>query len=149
MKQEWTDYLHSIGVVDHFYEKAERVVLFYENLFPNDINEIFVSEYVDKEGMRQYDNIWLFTSEVVLEAKAFLKKDDYDATPLRGCLKYWNITKEEFEIGSASKKSRMTLMIGMTGSVRGEMKASAENCDHLWSIFTKAILPNLCKASED
>ena len=144
MKDEFSKYLKTIGIEKLFFERAEAVVQFYEDLFPGQIEDIFVTEYLDNENKRQYEHLWLFTSTAMIEAKRFLHEDDFDFMPLKNQLDYWNIKKQDYDFKNSNEKSRMTVTYVIGGKdMGGEFKASRENCDFLREIFLKHIIPNM------
>jgi hypothetical protein len=143
MNDDWKKYLESIGVVDLFYNRACKVIEFYERLYPNELKHIFISEYVDKEGMRQYENMWLFTENYAFEAKGFLRTVDFDASPMKKYIEYWNIKKDNFDFDDLSKDSRMVLTFHLRNDSKGELKASADNCTQLMKIFEEMVIPNI------
>lgn len=148
MKDEWAKYLNSIGVTALFLDRAEEIVAFYEGIFPNQLKEIFVTEYVDKENKRQFENIWIFTDKFCCEAKRFLKEDDFDAAPIKHQVKYWSVKKEKYDFKHSSSDSRLTVFFNLVSGIRGELKASGENCDHLNRIFAEYILPNIVESMQ-
>ena len=143
MKKEFVEYLNSIGITGLFQDRAQEISSFYEKITADTMQDIFVSEYVDEEGRRQYENLWLFTSSAIFEAKLFLTTDDFDGTPYTKKIKYWKIAKKDYDFNSVTSKSRMTLTFSLETSMGCIMKASGENCLFLKNIFLKYILPNL------
>jgi hypothetical protein len=142
MKTEWITYLESIGIEGLFLERAEKVIDFYQQLYPDQIEDIFVTEYLDKDGNRQYESVWLFSNTGAMEAKAFLKKDDFDFASLKQQVKYWNIKKTEYDFCKATNKSRMILDFELLTGILCALKASRENCDYLKALLFKHIIPN-------
>ena len=146
MKTEWAEYLESIGVKGLFFKRVEEVLDFYVKVHPAEILDMFVTEYLDKDGNRQYESLWLFSKTSIMEAKQFLKEDDFDLAAARKQVKYWTIKKEEYDFKEASPKSRMTLGFSLATGISGELKASRENCDHLKTLFFKHIIPNVIES---
>jgi hypothetical protein len=146
MKAEWATYLESIGIQKLFLKRVEEVFDFYQQVYPNQMEDIFVTEYIDEEGNTQYENIWLFSTTSAMEAKNFLKEDDFDSVPLIKQVKYWSIKKTEYDFTQATTKSRMVLQFSLLSGISGHMKASIKNCDHLKSLFIKYILPNVIES---
>jgi len=142
MKTEWVEYLESIGVKGPFLKRVEEVLDFYVKVHPAEIQDIFVTEYMDKDGNRQYESVWFFSEASMMEAKQFLKEDDFDSAAAGKQVQYWRIKKEEYDFKQASAKSRMMLDFSLSSRVSGQLKASQENCDHLKSIFLKHVAPN-------
>lgn len=142
MKAEWIEYLKTIGIKDLFLDRCKEIFNFYQQIYPDQIKDIFVTEYLDKEGNRQYESMWFFSETMVMEAKKFLEKDDFDSVPLNKQVKYWSVTKTEYDFIRATTKSRMVIKFGLLSGIGGSLKASRENCDSLKSIFIKYIITN-------
>lgn len=139
MNSAWKIYLVSIGMAEPFLNRVEEIIDFYETIYPNSIKDMFISEYVDNDGNRQYENIWFFSDSRLMEAKKFLMEDDFDAAR-RVTLRYWNIKKTDYDFKRSSSKSRLTITYQTEDNIGGILKASGENCDHLKIIFMRYIL---------
>ena len=145
MKDDWVAYLESIDLTEVLRGKVQEVVCFYQQVHAEQIQDIFVTEYVDKAGNRQYGSVWLFSEELIMEAKRFVNAHDFDSTPLKQRVHYWQIKKNEYDFQSATKESRMVLDIVLSPDTSCELKASGKNCDYLKAVFIKHVVPNLSK----
>jgi hypothetical protein len=143
MKNEFLEYLNSIGITGLFQERAQAIYSFYEKIIADTMQDIFVSDYVNEEGRRLYENLWFFTSSAVFEAKQFLTTDDFDGMPYTKKVKYWRIVKKDYDFNNITSKSRMTIEVGLKNNMGCIMKASGDNCSFLKAIFLKYYLPNL------
>lgn len=143
MESAFIEYFNAIGLKGAFFERATEIVDFYKGLYiEEELKSVFISEYVEAEGNRLYENLWIFTEKSVCEAKDFLFKDHFDSTPMPNSIIYWRITKENYDFKAATQKSRMVLEVEFAPHTRGVFKASGENCDFLRKVLTKHILPN-------
>lgn len=152
MKAEWIRYLESIGIGTEmpFFVRVKEVVDFYSQVYPEQIDDIFVTEYFDADGNRQYVNLWLFSDTSMMEAKNFLNEDDFDWAPLKQHIVYWSITKTDYDFQKATDKSRLALDYRLLSGIAGQLNASRGNCDNLKALFFKLILPNtniMCSAA--
>jgi len=148
MKKEFSEYLASIGIKDLFYQRVEEVYAFYSSDFlDEDVLDIFVTEYVDGEGRREYENLWFFTATSVMEAKQFLMEDKFDLMPIKDRVLRWEIAKRDYDFKEAAAKSRMRLQVFLDNDFVCDFKASQENCDFLRDIFLKYFKPNVVIAS--
>lgn len=148
MKQEFASYLNSIDMSSTLIKRAADVFRFYAEICPEEITDIFVSEYVNEEGQREYENLWILSPNYVGEAHNFLDKDDFDLTRIARNVNILRVRKEEYDFTAATHKSRLRLEFlfriqGQLGAVKGAMKASGRNCDYLKAIVLKYIVPNL------
>lgn len=144
MKKEFSDYLKDIvGLTGLFLERAEKAFDFYQTIFPDDIKDIFVSEYIDKEGNRQFESIYFVTSNLICEAKNFTIEEDFDFAPIKNKIVYCRVQRTAFDSKTTSNDSRMTVNISIEDRVHADFKASKENCKKLEAIFNQYLLPNL------
>ena len=145
MNQEFADYLESIGIkAGSLLDQIKSIYEFYLEMCPDEIADIFVTDYIDSEGKREYENLCFFSDKYTMEAKGFaMGKDDFDIAPIKGRVKYYEIQKQDYDFKEATEKSRLTLHFSLDTGVHGEFKASKENCDALRDIILKHVKPNL------
>jgi hypothetical protein len=142
MNENWNKYLESIGLQESFIKRVDHVLEFYKKILVSvEIGDIFISEYLNKDGIREYEALWFFSNQYIMEAKAFLVTDDFDFASGEKGVRYWNIKKKDYDFEKATELSRLNIEIAYTAGVGGLLKASKENCDHLRYIFLKYIIP--------
>ena len=71
MKNSFEEYLLSIGIKDLFLTRAMNVIEFYKKHITDNVDDIFVTDYLDEQNVRHYDNLWLFNKTYCMEAKQF------------------------------------------------------------------------------
>lgn len=143
MKDKFFSYLRSIGMGEPLIERVTHFYLIYENLYPESIKAIFVTDYIESGDMRNFENLWFFSSKYAMEAKNFATEDVFDLTPIENIISYWEIKKENYDFQHATDQSRATLFFKMKNRVEGNLKAAKNNCDQLKKIFLKYIKPNI------
>lgn len=143
MKEDFVKYLESIGITECISKKIEMIYEYYKTIHPDEIADIFVTEYINEDGDRVYENLWFFSKIYCMEAKQFLTKDDFDITPIQSRIEYWNIQKQDYNIKKSTEKSRLFLKFQIDNKIRAEFKASKENCDYLWDIILRYVMSNL------
>ena len=100
--------------------------------------------YLEEGGTRRFENLWLFTDTHAMEARGFMSPDDqFDLTPLKGCVDRWEIKKRDYDFKEAGSRSRMEVTVSLRFPISGSMRATGNNCDHLKNIFMKHIVPNI------
>jgi hypothetical protein len=103
---------------------------------------MFVSEYLQENGERIFENLWFFSPHYLVEAHQFIGTDDVDITP-HGVLCWLRVTKIDYDFVKATTASR--LFVNMSAATRGglaaNLKASRENCDHLRRIVKTRLIP--------
>jgi hypothetical protein len=117
------------------------VLKFYEEDFHQKISSVFVSEYVDAQGGRVFENLWSFNDSFAMEAKEFLVSDNYDAASLKNRLVYWEFKKQDWD-NIVTEKSRASLSITFDTGLKGFFKASGTNCTKLKEILNEYIFSN-------
>ncbi len=145
MKKEFMDYLESIGIKGGvLIDRIESIHEFYLKMCPDEIVDIFVTDYIDSDGKREYENLWFFSDRYVMEAKGFAAgKEDFEIAPIKGRVAYCGIKKQDYDFKEATEKSRLYLVIKLDIIVDGDLKAAKENCDALRDIILKYVKPNL------
>jgi hypothetical protein len=135
MKEGFRTYLKTIGLSDPVIMRVESILDFYTEFCTEEIDEIFVSEYTQKDGSRVYENLWFFSVSFAMEAKLFMTKDDFDIAPIIKPTMYCQIQKNNYDFKKATDSSRCFLKLQLNRNVSLEMKASKENCDKLRDII--------------
>jgi len=145
MKEEFSQYLRRIGITETFLGRIGTIYEFYDEICPDEITGIFVTDYIAEEGLREYENLWFFSQDYCMEAKRFTAEDDSDITPIQNRIRYYRVRKQDYDFKEAGDESRLHLFFGVPPDVTGDLKASRENCDYLRDIILKYIAPNLKK----
>jgi hypothetical protein len=143
MKEEFIGYLKAIGMTDVLTGRVKTIYDFYRGVCPEEITDIFATDVFKEDGGREYENLWFFSQNYMMEAKRFISQDDFDMTPARKHINYWSVNKQDYDFQKATDKSRLYIKITFDAVVVGELKASKNNCDYLREIFKKHVLSNL------
>ncbi|MEL4305650.1 hypothetical protein [Methanococcoides sp. LMO-2] len=140
---KFIEYLEKIGIGDTLQKKINYIYDFYREVCNEEIKDIFINEYLTEDGERVYENLFLFSDTFIMEAKNIMKEDDFDMTPLKNRITYWQIRKVEYDFIESNEKSRMYLQVLFDKKIEGAFKASKENCDALKNIIMTYIVTNL------
>jgi len=139
----YADYMQSLGITQTIKERVDQLHEVYRAVCPEDITGIVISDFITEEGLREYESLWFFSASYIMEAKLFVTEDNFDMTPLKNAVTYWKVKKQDYDLSHAGEQSRLHLEIQLMRGITGYLKASRENCDHLWSVFVEYILPNM------
>lgn len=146
MKKEFVKYLHQIGLSRTLVERVGEIYEWCEALCPDDIDGIFVGDFVSQEGRREYSSLWFFSEGHAMEAKGFVGRDDFDIMTLRDGVAYVQVKKTDYDSRPAGAASRLNVRFALENRVAyGEIKASGENCDFLMDVLKTYVLSNLTK----
>jgi len=143
MKEEFVIYIRSIGITVILQKRIEEIYEFYEKICPDEITDIFVTDYIKDDVSREYENLWFFSKKYCMEAKGFTVRDEFDMVPIRKRVVGWDMQKKDYDFKTATSKSRITLVFKLLEGVGGTLKAASMNCDYLKDIFLKHIIQNL------
>jgi hypothetical protein len=142
MKDDFNHYLKGIGITELFFERSKKLFELFSSLIEEDIMDIFVSEYIDGEGKRNYEEILFFTKSRIIEARQFLTKDDYFFNCTLNCpVSGFVILPTEYDFVKATDKSKLNVNVYLRTELIINMKASRENCDYLKEILKKYFFP--------
>lgn len=147
MRKEDIEYLESIGITGELLDRTRYVFNFYTKILGYDVEEIFVSEFINKDDSREYENLWLFSGDFCFEAKQFLTKMDYDVDVMRNSIYNFNIKANNinFEDNKIDNSSRIVFEAKINWERYMFIKASKSNCEKLIQIINKYIVPNTFK----
>ena len=145
MKEEFVEYLKSIGVTEPLYERIKTVLEFYRKICPDEITSIFITDYIKDDGSREYEYLCFFSEKFFMDAKQFITKDDFSITPIKERLYHLTVLKEDYDFENATEKSRLNIefYVDIGTGVVVTLKASKENCGYLKDILLKHVVPNL------
>jgi len=136
-------YLREVDITSRtLLKRIEFIYILCSDMCLDEIEDIFVDDYIKEDGTREYEGLWFFSNVYCLEAKKFLTTIDLDITPIKKRINYWTVTAQDFDFKKASEKSRLNLRFKLIQDIRGELKASKGNCNSLQAIINKYIKPN-------
>lgn len=137
------DYLDNLNITNILRERIEYIYKFFEEICPDEIVDIFITDYLKENESKEYESLWFFSTKYAMEAKNFTTKDDYDISPIKNRIHYWSIKMENYNYQNATKTSRIFSKFRVDATLNCELKASEENCDYLKDIIQKYVKPNL------
>ena len=144
MKPEFISYLKTIGITtETLHNRIQAIYDFYQGVCPEEISDIFVTDYIKEDGNREYENLWFFSPRTMMEAKGFVTKDDFDLTQVDKPPIYWGVQKQDYDFKKATDKSRLHLKFILEARISADLKASKENCDTLRDIMLKYVAPKV------
>lgn len=116
---------------------------------PEEINDIFVSEFRDEANKRIYDAIVFFSENFIIEAtNPFSQIQSYNISSFKNCIELIDIEALNYNINQKDRfenDSRLKIKIGFAKRtpLYGEFKASTNNCLHLVNLFFERFKPNM------
>lgn len=142
MKKYFIDYLNSMRVTDILKQRINEIYKFYNFTCPEEIMEIFISDYFKKDGERVYSRICFFSESFYMETYDFETNDNFYITPLKNRIVSVSIEKEYYNFKKATEKSKLGLSFRFSEEEK-HLSAGKSNCDYLRNIIIKYFLQNL------
>lgn len=147
MKNEFYEYCSEIEISEPLLTEIRNMYAIARRLLDEEINELFISEYVDQGGVRNYQNIYFFSEDRLV---TFVATNTTNCTVigLDGLFPITQTSFENYDFREAKSASRLRIVLGAE-SVHGtrhqaiSFSASGNNCDYLAKVYTKIILPHL------
>jgi hypothetical protein len=146
MKTKHIKYLKDIGMKTPLIERIKEIFHFFSELCAEEIEDIFVTDYIKEDGTRVYEELRFYSKTFVMRASDFLASDNYTINHTKkSIIRSIRIEKINYDFKKANVKSRMRLHLGFKSSTRATtLIASRENCDYLRNIIKKRYLPRIC-----
>lgn len=145
MKPEFEQYLDLLAVTPPIRSRVQALYDLCSHLCPEELEEIFITEYVNSDGTREYEALNFLSARYIMEAKQFLNNDDVDLDVIGGSVRYWRMKKWDYDWEEPSDKSRMTLFVSLLSGMGAELKASKENCTRLKKLLVDRVVPNIVR----
>lgn len=143
MKTEFLSYLAGLDISSGpVCDKIERALKICEKICPDEIHELFISEYVQGDGSRAFENLFFLSPCYLLEAKQFLQQDDFDIISLSN-LFYFEVQAQEYDFIKGIPKSRLSVTARFGDVISAVLRASGTNCDNLHQLLLTYFKPHL------
>lgn len=148
MKADFEKYLTDIGIGEIIKAKIEFIYGYYEKLaremLKEEILDIFVGDYIQQDNTRVYEEVVFFSDNFMFTTSLFSKQDNLDIYKLKNLnIRHIGIEYQDYDFQTANEKSRLFFKIHLDSLTGMENRASRENCDKLYSIYSKYLIPRL------
>jgi hypothetical protein len=147
MREAFIAYLRTVGLnSDAALKRAREAFDRCSLMCPEEIEDIFVEEYIKDDGTREIESLECFSGSYWISSAAFLTQEGSALVYIKKNIKAYRVEVADYAMKKASEKSRLRVDILVLGSAieeSGSLKASKENCEHLWRIVEKHVKANL------
>lgn len=148
MLEVFKDYFRTIEMSDSLQQRAERLCSNFRKFLPHSLSHAFVTDGYDDQGVRRYQNFWLFGDNLLMEFKNFIQSDNVDFVNLNCGVRWLQVEKTDLEdlAGQTSTKSRITVTLALgegIGHANGMLQAAHNNCPYLAQFIGGVLLPHL------
>jgi hypothetical protein len=144
----YSDYLNSIGInTDTLIKKVETTLLAAKRICPEEIKSIYISDWIQTEGQRAYEHLYLFTNNYIIESANFTTDTNVniEITVLKDRVIYVIVKYNDY-FEKANTASKLSLYFRTDVGVFG-LKGAKENCDKLIEVYDKYVRPNISKVA--
>lgn len=144
--EDFRDYLVGIGMGAAQIEQAEIGLATVRGLLPEEPEYLFVSEYRDAEGNRNYESLWVFTARFISEGEPFASEGKFDIIRRDTGLDQVLIEHAEFDFQTPVDASRLRLDLSFKrfgARLSGTVRASGSNCGDLNQVLREYVLATL------
>jgi len=127
-------------------KKIEKTLLAAKRICPEEIQSIYVSDWIQTEGQRAYEHLYLFTDTYIIESANFSTTDtnvSIEITVLKDRVKYIIVNYNDY-FEKANAESRLSVFFITNGGAFG-LRGAKENCDKLFEVYDKYVKPNISK----
>jgi hypothetical protein len=143
MPESHDEYLDVLEMPEAIRERFHRALRFYEETAGMAVEFVHVTDRVDEEGNRLFENAWFFGGNYAMEAHDFVSKDDFDAAVVEA-VAIWRVSVENYDFEKATAESRMFLTYN-TGFTSGDLTATGGNCDSLRDVLQRFVIPRIAE----
>jgi hypothetical protein len=150
MKDAFKDYFSKMGLTDGpQLQRLEDIVKVAQGLFPDEMEEVFISQSSEENGnVTEWDSLWFFSGKYCLEARQFTVHNDFEIHRLEG-IQNLRLIVENCVLGkfptteALGPKSTMTAEFTPQRGGRCQLYAFSHNCEKLAFIAKKYLQTNL------
>ena len=144
----YIEYLDSIEInTATLIKKVETTLRAARRICPEEIQSIYVSDWIQPEGQRAYEHLYLFTNTYIIESVNFTTDTNVniEITVLKDRVKYVSVKYNDY-FEKANTASRLSVRFD-TDSASFELKGAKENCNKLIEVYDKYVRPNISKVA--
>ncbi|HCG63240.1 MAG: hypothetical protein A2Y31_04130 [Spirochaetes bacterium GWC2_52_13] len=143
---DYIEYLERLGIRDESTPKRVKQILdFYKEIYSGEEPKfLFVSEFLNGDGKREYTSLILFYNDIICEAKNFRTEYNLDANQFDPSTCYWNFKLSNIPTCEQSEIKSAYLNFYFSFNMSLELKATDDNCQNLLEIFNY-----YCKKKEE
>jgi hypothetical protein len=145
MIEKFEGYLGLLPLTRIIKDRIDEIIKLNLKIVDEEINDIFICEFKNNEGVRTYTSLWLFCHNNCIECKTFLHSYDFDITPYFKKVDYCSITSSEFDFENTSEISSVKVHFRFATGISGDLIGTEQNCLKAFEIYKRFIIPNLVK----
>lgn len=141
MEEKKNEYLKSIGISEIVNKRINELIEQVENLSKEKVVDILVTDYVNEDGMRIYENLRVWTDSFKIIIVDFLTESKINLSPKNELLAVVQITAKDFDFLEPSTNSRLYIAAKTYFDNNVPLKGSGINCAKVMEMYHKYIAP--------
>jgi hypothetical protein len=132
--------MKGIKVTDVVDRRISSLVILYENILPEPIQDIFIEYYYKSKEDYVYPSVQMYSENYLYQIENFLTNDDLDIYPMLG-IDYLTLSPENFDFIKARQDSKLVVKYSIGYVTQGTIVGIGNNCDYLLKILNKYMKP--------
>ncbi|MFW9897564.1 MAG: hypothetical protein ACFFD7_17295 [Candidatus Thorarchaeota archaeon] len=144
MREEFNQYLKIINVDSPLiYKRIEELIIMMKNLHSEEIYDILIGEYINKEGERVISGLGIYSENFVVIFGNFLHDNEFSIYNHKKPLKSINIISQNYDFLEANQDSKLAINLFFRKEEGFSGIATGINCDYLKKIVYKYFINSL------
>lgn len=136
MNEDHVSYLSEIGTTKVARDRAHKMWSVVSNLFPAELQTIFVCDVINDDGVRSYTNLWLFTDKYFAECRNFIEDCHFDRTGYDQQLRWIDIQSIGYELDDQpADAASLRVEARLNDGLQMTFTAVRNNCSHLKALI--------------
>lgn len=142
------EYLKNYNGSDFLNEKIEKIKKIADQICPEEIIDLHISEYKKPNRERVDESLYFFSKKFMMESKKLISENfDLDILFYEDYIDWYNINAIDFDFEKSNNSSILKIE-GKIGDNVFIIKATEKNCENLWRIVKTYIQPNIYQELE-
>ena len=141
LKKKFRTYLASMKMTGTLIARVTEVFKFCQQICPETIQDILVTEYVTGDKKREYETLICFSENFAVEAASFVSDEVVELLSLDPPMPMSELQKSNYNFEKASEESRLRITSYLAShsgtTLIISIKASGGNCDHARDMYLK------------
>lgn len=146
MEEKIRNYCTQIGVSEPTIERINELYLLQQEICPQNITDLFVSDLRTGQGTREHNDLWFFSEDYSIEILTFISRNYFEIIYLD--IFYIGIESLNYTSKKSSEESRLMVNARFNGGTFSNvMRATGNNCGCLFEIMKTYFVPR-CKGPQ-
>ena len=139
------EYFTAIGIKEplkkRIQELLEKAILLYPDI---EFADVAINDYITKDGSRIFDSIRFYSKNITVKIYHFTEKE-YKFIVADGTkpIDRVDIEANNYDFVQADDNSRLSIVGKYRNMSFTDLKGSGNNCDYLFAIYKKYIVPRI------